>query len=325
MKCRVIAGIYSKPDLSINEFDIFFEKNVTQINILNRDSYCWDIEYDSENKNNSEITYLYIDQVYHEGYSHYIFESSIHLFLYVYLKTIIPNIKLLSFKRKGFKSIMYKSFNINDEDIHSEISNKNNIIIFPKAVSLADHSNIIDNCKINNNLYNFFKNKIGNINKDIDILYFPRGNKENYVGNERTIYIQPFLEQMIRTIPNSLVYMADVETKDMTDQIRLIHRSKILILDMGSNFLANHFFSGNTKIISIGFLQECIKNNPRSYQLVLESIKRGTQIYYIKENPTPDEMMAFINDIINDNIPPFEHPPYDPSICWKLKCEPCNK
>ena len=74
---------------------------------------------------------------------------------------------------------MYKAFNITDNDIHYEIKSPNNTILFPRATSQADHSNINIYSHYIHNVYTYFTKKIGDIQKDINILYFPRGTKEN--------------------------------------------------------------------------------------------------------------------------------------------------
>jgi hypothetical protein len=325
IKCTTVAGIFSEPSFTIDKYDLFIAKNVSKIAIIGRKSYAWDIEYNSVIEHNPEILYLYIDQIYDDAFAHWIFESSIYLFLFDKLKLINPNIKLLSFKKKNFKTIMYKAFNITDNDIHYEIKSPNNTILFPRATSQADHSNINIYSHYIHNVYTYFTKKIGDIQKDINILYFPRGTKENYIGNNRTIGIQPFLTEYITQLDNCLVYKTDEETHNMIDQVKLIRRSHILIVDMGSNFGVNSYFADNMKVICIGNIAQTCKENPRPYRLFHDTIIRGTKIYYVSSDIDIPDFVKFIDDVINDRIEPFNHPPYDPKHCWKIMCEPCGK
>ena len=325
IKCTTIAGIFSEPSFTIDKYDLFIAKNVSKIAIISRKSYAWDIEYNLLIDCQPDIIYFYMDQIYDDAFGHYMFESSIYLFLYIKLKLINPNIKLLSFKKKNFKTIMYTAFNISDNDIHYEIKSPNNTILFPRATSQADHSNIDIYSYYINNLYTYFTNKIGTIKKDINVLYFPRGIKENYVGNNRTIGIQLFLTDYISQLDNCLVYKTDEETHNMIDQIKVIRRAHILIVDMGSNFGINSYFADNMKVICIGDIQQSCKENPRPYTLFLDTVSRGTKIYYVQHDIPIPEFLNFIDDVINDRVEPFNHPPYDPKLCWKIMCEPCGK
>ena len=94
---------------------------------------------------------------------------------------------------------------------------------------------------------------------------------------------------------------------------------------MGSNFLVNSYFADNMKIICIGHLLQSHINNPRTYRLHMDSISRGTKIYYVPSDITISDLMNFIDNVINDRVEPFNHPPYDPKLCWKIMCEPCRK
>ena len=144
-------------------------------------------------------------------------ESSLYLIVFNKLKLINPNVKLLSFKKKNFKTIMYNAFNISDNDIHYEIMSPNNTILFPSATSQADHSKVDIYSKYMANIYNYFTKQIGTVKKDINILYFPRGTKENYFGNDRSIGIQSLLSEYLHSIDNCLVYKTDEETYNMID------------------------------------------------------------------------------------------------------------
>jgi hypothetical protein len=325
MKCTTIASIFLEPSLTLDTYELFTAKNVSKISIVGRKSYAWDIEYNSIVISEPDTLYLYIDQIYDDAFGHWIAESSLYLILFNKLKLINPNIKLLSFKKKNFKRIMYNAFNISDNDIHYEIKSPNNTILFPRATSQADHSKVDIYSKYMDNIYNYFTKQIGIVKKDINILYFPRGIKENYFGNDRSIGIQSLLSEYLYSVDNCLVYKTDEETHNMIDQVRLIKRAHILIVDMGSNFEINSYFADNMKIICIGYLLQCHINNPRTYRLHMDSISRGTKIYYVPSDITISDFMNFIDNVINDRVEPFNHPPYDPKLCWKIMCEPCGK
>ena len=327
-KCKTIAGIYSKPDTYIDSYRIFHVDNVRTIDIVDRADYSWDIEYDTEITSGDKDYYFYIEQVYQDVFGHWVFESAINLPLFKKLKSIYPELKLLIFKNniKKYKKLFCNSFKIDESDIIYSIQNPNNTIIFPGAISMADHSllNVYNNYVIN------FKNALTcdipiNVNKDISILYMPRGTTENYIANDRTIAVQKELIEHIKSINNSLVYFGDAQTENFADQIKLIKRSNILIVSEGSAHSVNGLFSENSKIIVVGDFNRNDTNNPRPDLIIQNMINNNNKIYYISGYTHISDMIRYINDVINNNTAPNYYIPYSHSRCWKKRCVPCNK
>lgn len=249
------------PDFYIDEYPLFKYNSVQEIiscnhtNTLNIDfDYGWNIIYDETNIN-IEQYYFCIEHLHDEAFGHWVYESSIFLVIFYKLKVLYPNIKILNYlAKRNFKKCIYNSFTIKDDEIIYNIENKNNCIIFPRYTThhdgnLGNLENLYD--KYLTNYYNYIVNKIPSIQKDISILYFPRGTLENYKGNDRTIVKQNEIIELIKTYNNSLVYFTDTTT-NIVDQITLLKRAKIFITDYGSSFIVNSFFCENSRIIILG-------------------------------------------------------------------------
>ena len=282
-KCRVIASNNQTPSFMMEEFPIFNEKNVTQISCLDdwryRVNYGWDIEYNTE-VSTPEAFYLYIDSG-DPAFGHWIFESSHYLLMYKMMKEMIPSLKLLSFIERRFKSSVYKAFEIADADVKNIIETKNNIIFFPKSSSLGDHSGIDLYMKHIKLFYSYLLSKSPLFNKEISVLYLPRGSLENCKDGERTIHVQPQLIQQVKSIPDSLVYYTD-KTDNIIDQINIVRKAKVIILDYGSNMMMNGFFAENSHIIVVYSLTDHSHlKNLRPAMLLFDSIHRGNKYYYM--------------------------------------------
>ena len=183
------------PDFFIDEYPLFKYNSVQDIiscnhtNSLNADfDYGWNVIIDNLNTE-IEQYYFCIDHEHDEAFGHWTLESAIYLILFDKLKQMYPNIKILNYLAvRNYKKSFYKSFNIKDEDVSYSIENKNNCIIFPRYTTHHDinlkgvYQNYLEK------FYNYLINKSNINNKDINILYLPRGNIENNKGNDRVIY-----------------------------------------------------------------------------------------------------------------------------------------
>jgi len=207
----------------------------------------------------SDNIYFYIDTLFHHAFAHWVFESAIYLPLFKILKDKYPNIKIYSKEIKSYKKILCRAFDIDDTDITS-VFIENSRVLFPTYQSFhiflphyTDSNDTVIDPKYKmylNNFYNYFKKD--NIIKDIDILYLPRGNKENFCGNDRVILIQDVLIEYISNLPNSMILNTDTMT-NFNEQVDILRRSKIIVLDYGSSLNVNAFFAENSNIIVLNY------------------------------------------------------------------------
>jgi hypothetical protein len=322
-KCKVIGSNNQEPDSMIDIYPIFKERNVRQISFLDdwryRVNYGWDIEYDTS-VTMSEEYYFYLDSG-DPAFGHWTFESSHYLLMYKKLKQTMPSLKLLSFLDRKFKRSFYTSFEIQDSDIKTSIEVKNNIIFFPKSSSLGDHSGIDLYMNHIKAYYSYLISNSPSSNKDISVLYLPRGTLENSAGGDRTISIQNDLVRCVEGIPNSLVYYSD-NTNSITDQINIVRRASIIILDYGSNMMVNGFFAENSHIIVLNNLYDHLHlKNLKPAMLLFDSIDRGNKYYYIDLYIQPPHIIQIIYSLLNRStyIQPHEHK----VKCWKKECAYC--
>ena len=324
LKCKTIAGIWSSPDLQIDDYNLYVADNVHAIQIIDRPDYSWDIEYSELCTQDSKQVYFYVEQNFSEAFMHWMYESALHLVLFKKLQVAYPNIQIICPVLKRFKRIVFTALNISNDCIVDKINNTNNRVIFPRAISMADHSNI----PLFKAYINRFKRELTLTltpkQKDIDVLFIPRGSRDNFAANDRTIPIQPELIRYLNYFKNTRICYADTEFDNFTDQIEYIRRASVILLTDGSSHGVNSYFAENSKIIVIGDLGHTNSKNPRPCSLLDESIQNGNKFYYISGGVTLDIMIRFIDDVLYDKIQPF-HVPYTKNICWKSRCLPCDK
>ena len=175
---------------------------------------------------------------------------------------------------------LFKFFNIKNEIIN-KIENINNICFFSPIVSLNDHN-------IDQELYikhiNLFSNYITNniaLFDNQNILFLPRNTKENYSGNDRTIYGSDDIKENIIKIGGSVI--DTYELNDIGLQFSKINSFNTIILDFGSSFLVNCIFLKNKKIIVLdNFGISSQINNFISINILYTIIKNNNTIYFIK-------------------------------------------
>ena len=203
-KCRVFADINQVPTFFIKNYALYEILNVISIGIQHRDAYGWDVEYDSDVSGPIEHYYFYIDGIYNDVFPHWTLENSIYLVLFKELQTIYPSIKLLSFKEKNYKKCLYRAFNINETDIVTKIKHPRNKIIFTKSTSQADHHTPFLYMEHVSNFYKAIVDKTATREKNIDILYLPRGTSEN--SRTCDIPIQAHLIDHLSNLKNVVIY-----------------------------------------------------------------------------------------------------------------------
>lgn len=319
-KCRVISANNDQPDFAIDDYFMFECENVEQVGVQPRDHYGWDIAYDATLAGKIEQCYFCIDGIYNQAWSHWVAESAHYLVLWDKLKTIFPGIKIYSLSPKNYKNAMYKSFCISPTEIVYSIETKRNKFIFPRYGSWADHTQPFLFKKHMENFYNYFISKMQIKEKDIDILYLPRGSRENNKGTDRKIAIQPALIDILSSMPNTRICFTD-ETDNMITQWELVQRAKVILLNEGGNLLINGYFAKDSKIISLGGDGNYAHfQNPEPGLMYYDTIKRRNKYYHIPYESPPILVVNTLIRLLNEDIPPV---PLRPINCWR-NCKYCK-
>lgn len=305
-KCKLIGAIHHEPSFVLDGYKVFQAENVRAVKAVDLDvhdidriNFGWDIEYSTETLQGDISYYFCMDGVYDTAFAHWIFESAYLLPLYKKLKTMIPSLQISEFAKRKYKKSMYKAFGISESDIVDGPPNPKNIFFFPKHGSLADHSDIPEFIDQINIFYRSLVEQVKPIEKDLDILYLPRGTLENFPGNDRRVQFQDTLIEFIQHQPNSLVYRTDT-TENMLNQIEIVRRAKVIVLDYGSNFEYNGFFAENSRIIVLGNMGDANLHlrNPRAAHKFFETIKKkGNTYYFIRDMLPLEQLLLFIRYI----------------------------
>ena len=327
----IIGDTNTTPSFIIEDYSFYAQNGVIDINIQHRDTYGWDIKYSDIKDSEVEEYYYYIDGIYDDAFGHWIFESGIYVHVFNKLKEKYPSIKILSFKPKGYKDIVYDAHNITYDSIADEIGNIKNKIIFIKCCSLADHTDCELYLSHVRNWHTYFKEQIKLEEKDIDILYLPRSNTNNYRDSPELFKLQDQLIPILNMNPKVHIYYTD-NTTNIIDQIKLIKRSKIIILNEGSNHNVNGFFADNSRIIVLGGSGQgggshldVIFQNPRPALIYYDSIQRGNLYYHVSYL---DSINTIINLISRLEFDPSDSYPTPSVNCWREDwkgCKTCNE
>ncbi len=228
-------------------------QNVSEYKALEGPSYCWSIIYESESyptETDSSI-YFILDGGNHAAFSHWVYESSTWLPMFLDIQKRYPSCRLVLKQTKTYKYLFLKLYGISDECVlvEPELEPKN-FCFFHSYTSLNDtslpdayYTNLLRYEKLIESLS--IEDK-----KDIPLLYLPRGTKENFVGpNNRSYGIQKDLKEFVLTIGGT-VYETDT-TADLTHQMQMIRRAKVILLDYGSNLWVNGLFAKHSKLICL--------------------------------------------------------------------------
>jgi capsular polysaccharide biosynthesis protein len=255
----VIIGPDSIPDMIIDNYPIFKVNNVEKILFSdgNNSNMKWneykliirDREYLENDSNNN---YFNMTCLYDTVFGHWTLEVAIFLVIYKKLQKSVPNIKIYINNNRFYKESILNAFDISKDDIVYEISKDPNTFYLPERIS---HNCMDFNPKYEmyiTNFVNYLESKMISTVKDIDILFLPRGKKENFIGNDRQINNQDNIEQLLKEKYNTTVYNSDNATDNFIDQVQLINRAKIIILTYGSAYSVNSIFLDNCKIIVLG-------------------------------------------------------------------------
>lgn len=280
-----------------NIYEFYELNNVINYDYINFNS--WKINlYNIDNTNNTDNNiqyYLMFDTLFNDAFLHWVVESAIFLPAFKKLKDQYPNIKIhIKIKRK-YKDLFIKFFNIDENDIEYDIK-INNISFFP-IPNTSLNNNSISEIYINyfNNFYKYIQyNTIHDKINDI-ILILPRGNKENFKGNDRKYNIDDITNNLI---DKSFILKADNDINDLNNQIEIINKYKNIILTDGSPFFINGLFANNSNIIVLGNM--CLNqiHNYKKMDYIYNIIKNKNKINIIPyNNETFYNSLFYYNDI----------------------------
>jgi len=297
----LIIGEHSTPQLIIDDYPIFKINNVSSINITDHSLVKWN-EYgllvDDSGSSEKHHNYFNMYCVYDTAFGHWTLEVGIFLVIYKKLKIQIPDLQLYVPNFRFFKEAIINSFDISKDHIVNSIESTNNTFYFPERIS---HNCMTLNPRYEyyfNNFLDVFKSEVQNIEKDIDILYLPRGRKENFIGNDRRIINEDNIELFLKESYNADIYNSDNATNNFIDQVKLISRAKIIILTFGSAFFLNSIFLKDSHIIVLDKMENQF-NYPYINFLYNYSLNYNTIDFIYSDNLYS---MGYITKIINRYI-----------------------
>jgi hypothetical protein len=240
------------------------------------------IETENINNSNKDVYYIF-DCPGEDAFIHWIIESFMFYPIFLELKNIFPNIKIITSNTKRYVKNIFNFIGI-EFNFHETINNFNNICFFPKVISLNE-LNVNDI-----NLYtSFIENMINEFNIlsssncliPNKILLLPRNNKDNYIRNDRVI---SGIDDIIKNVINNDGVVLDTyNINNINFQFFIIKSSEIIILDFGSAYFFNCLFVKNKKIIMLnnkGYYENQI-NNFISYKIIHEIISKNNTIIVI--------------------------------------------
>jgi capsular polysaccharide biosynthesis protein len=294
------ASFNDIPSYILEDYSIYEVKNVKSIKYHHKlfDKSMYPFGYDIELNETDNIVdkyYFFVDTLFNDAFAHWVFESGIYIPLFKKLKEKYPSIVFYFKEIKYYKLALLKAFNINE--CVTEIE-PNNIICFATYQSFhiflpeyTQSNDIMIDSKYISYLNKFYKLLVKINKKDIDILYLPRGNKENFKGNNRIINIQDLLIEYINSIPNCKILYTDKVT-NFNEQLEIISRAKVILLDYGSSLNVNGFFANNSSIIVIGYDIHHEMQQILNY-IYKDTIKRNKIIFIHKKSSNDGTIQKF--------------------------------
>lgn len=237
--------------------------------------------------------FICFETIFHEAFAHWIYESFIFLIKYhPQLKHEFPGIKIHVNIHKNYKMLFLKKIGIPEEDIHIGPLPKNNVCYFLPVVTMHNNWRQHEVIELLPILKGIDSN---NYDKTIDILVMPRQKIENYVHNDKNYNgVEDIYLGLKNTGYNCQLLNTDNLT-DVSEQIRLLRSSKVIILTGGSPSLVNPCFCQGSTIIVCGYIfgqlkQKCLKS-------LLEDAKKYNCMYLLPENSN------YINFYDTDIVP----------------------
>ena len=301
---QIILDSNNNPDFIINNYPVFKVNNVEKIFIKDGDntSLKWN-EYEiftTETPNIIEhCNYFNMDCYFNTAFAHFLGEGAVFLILYKQLKENIPNLKIYLQHFRSYKKAIFNAFDIDPNDIIYNIENNYNTFYFSERI--AYNNKIFSKnyeLYLNNFLY-FLENKINPIEKDINLLHLTRGKKENFLPNDRNILNEENIIIFLKEKYESIIWNSDNATDNFIDQICLIKRAKIIILNYGSGFFVNALFLKNSHIIVFDDPGHLLQEYPY-YKFLVDYINKNNTIDFIPHEKLMN--LHYISGIIDKYI-----------------------
>jgi len=229
-----------------------------------------------------EHHYLNIDTLYHDAFSHWVFESAIYLHLFVNLKRNYPKLKLYSRGYKMYKKIFYDYFDICETDIVYHIE-PSNLCIFPKPISSLNVNAMDETWKLQVD-YFFNELNVSTVSKDIFLLLMPRQRKENYLNNDRVYHTNDIENHLQKEGPLKGRVLHTDEINELKDQIAFLHRSRNVVLTGGSPYFVNGLFCQDTTIVVLDDFVISQINLYVKLKYIHDKICEKNKVHMIKNN-----------------------------------------
>lgn len=226
-------------------------KNVLHYKCNEEPLYNYTIECDCEEYPNSksENIYFILETPNHEAFSHWVYENSTWLPLFLLLKKRYPSCLLVIERMKDFKKLFFEKYRIPDNSIVlRDTMKEDNYCFFHTYTSLNDKEIPEIYYKNVSNYFTQLPSKP--FTKEISILYLPRGTKENLQGpNNRLYNIQDDVKRLVNEL-GGVIYETD-KTTLLDQQIDIVRKSKVILLDYGSNLWVNGCFAEDSVILCL--------------------------------------------------------------------------
>lgn len=284
---------YTLRDCPIYEVNNVVAVDITQNNIVRSNAYGWSLTCkDDDLCLNPGHIYFYHDTHFSDSFGHWVFEAAVALHLWKSLKEKYPTLKLYTKLKRGYKDSMYAAFDIDPSDICYSINGEEpNRFVFTNYMTFFDDT-LAKDYKIH--IDRFYSHLIQTPipKKDIDLLYLPRGRKENYVNNDRIVDCDDAILTLVNKYKHSYIYYTDT-TKNIIDQVNLVRRAKVIICDYGSNFSFNTFFAEGAKILVLG-VDDAHNHFAIWRELYSQVLERGNILEYI-----PRTYQEYVNEVLH--------------------------
>lgn len=260
---------------SIAETTLKCFQNVKDYKYIEENVIEWEIHCEAQAEPSTEDVPIYfiLDTINHHAFAHWVFEDLVFVEEYKKLLQRYPNCQLVIDQERDYKKLFFKYFSIPYENVIVRSQMKEtNFCYFHTYLSL--------NAKTQFSLFFERVEKLKStfdriqVTKDIPILYLPRGTKENLQGGNNRVYdVQEELKEIVKSL-GGVVYETD-RTTDLEEQVRMVKRSMVIILDYGSNLWVNGMFAEQSQIVclNVGWRQHTIY--PSYYKLWEEVVKRN--------------------------------------------------
>jgi hypothetical protein len=264
----------------IDEYKLNMYENVEKYNYV----HCipeLQLELSDIILNNDKQYYYIFDCPGGDAFAHWIYESFIFIPIFMKVKLIYQNIKILTKNSKKYVKNFFEFYKITNE-IVNKIDNINNICFFSPIIALNDHNINKDFFIKHIDLFCDYINKNINIYKKENILFLPRNTKDNYANNDRTNSGNNDICSNIEIMKETIIDTYELNNIEL--QFSKINSFNTIILDFGSSFFVNGIFIENKKIIVLDYC--CMSsgqiNNYTSYNILHNYISSKNNVIIIK-------------------------------------------